>query len=66
MLLGFGGLLALFQLGHDVLHHLRMGQQVFLDDGSDFLPLVGGETSAPVPAQAAVDGQECRGCDQEF
>ena len=41
MLLGFGRLLTLFQLGHDVLHHLRVGEQIVLDDLADFLALVG-------------------------
>ena len=43
MLLGFGRLLALFQLGHHVLHHFGVREQIVLDDAFDFVPLVGGK-----------------------
>ena len=36
MLLGFGVLLALVQLRHDVLHHLGVRHQIVLDDALDF------------------------------
>ena len=43
MLLGVGALLALLELRHDILHHLRVGEQIVLDDLSDLLALVGRE-----------------------
>ena len=43
MLFGFRRLLVLFQLRHHVLHHFGMREEVFFDDGPDFLTLIGGK-----------------------
>ena len=63
MLLGVGALLALLEFRHDVLHHLRVGEQIVFDDLADFLALVGrerlGDRGSGARKRERHGGREC-------